>query len=298
MVLSIEDHIKDLLFVQDCVIIPEFGGLVSNQIPSKINTISGTIVPPSKLIVFNKNLNINDGLLINYISNKENIPVEESKKIVIDFSKKITSSLIKYRNVRINNIGLFSLGNEDNIIFHQDISTNFDLNSYGFESFKIQRKNIRKKIIDFSKSNNSKKYSFKAVAVLLPLILISLTNIVLDTSVDNFNIQKSGLIFFNKNITPNLDLPKKAIIKKIDKNKAVVDPKIIQYHLIAGAFVEESNAKKFNNSLINLNFDSKILVSDNGFYRVSYFSFNTKEEALIELEKIKRNNKSAWILTN
>ena len=298
MIYSVEDHIKELLFKHDCVIIPNFGGLVSNPVSSKINTVSGTIFPPSKLIVFNKNLSINDGLLINHISKKEKISVDDSKNIVFDFSKKITDSLMSERSMRLNNIGLFTLGSEDNIIFHQDIANNFDLNSFGFESFKIQKKTKTKKIIDINQSSTTKKISYKAAAVLIPLILLSLTNILLDTSTNNINIQKSDLNFFKKSKVPKLDMAEKKIEKEIEKIETITTPKTKNYHVIAGAFIEKSNAEKLNNSLIESNFNSEILLSENGYHRVSYNSFESKENAIIELEKLKRINKSAWILTN
>ena len=298
MIYSVEDHIKELLFRHDCVIIPNFGGLVSNPVSSKINTVSGTIFPPSKLIVFNKNLSINDGLLINHISKKEKISVDDSKNVVFDFSKKITDSLITERSMRLNNIGLFTLGSEDNIIFHQDIANNFDLNSFGFESFQIQKKTKTKKIIDINQSNTTKKISYKAAAVLIPLILLSLTNILLDTSTSNINIQKSDLNFFKKSKVPKLNVAEKKIEKEIEKIETIAIPKIKNYHVIAGAFIEKSNAEKLNNSLIESKFNSEILLSENGYHRVSYNSFESKENAIIELEKLKRINKSAWILTN
>lgn len=298
MVYSVEEHIKELLFKHDCVIIPNFGGLVSNPVSSKINTVSGTIFPPSKLIVFNKNLSINDGLLINHISKKEKISVDDSKNIVFDFSKKITDSLMSERSMRLNNIGLFTLGSEDNIIFHQDIANNFDLNSFGFESFQIQKKTKTKKIIDINQSSTTKKISYKAAAVLIPLILLSLTNILLDTSTNNINIQKSDLNFFKKSKVPKLDVAENKIEKEIEKIETITTPKKKNYHVIAGAFIEKSNAEKLNNSLIESNFNSEILLSENGYHRVSYNSFESKENAITELEKLKRINKSAWILTN
>ena len=298
MIYSVEDHIKELLFRHDCVIIPNFGGLVSNPVSSKINTVSGTIFPPSKLIVFNKNLSINDGLLINHISKKEKISVDDSKNIVFDFSKKITDSLMSERSMRLNNIGLFTLGSEDNIIFHQDIANNFDLNSFGFESFQIQKKTKTKKIIDINQSSTTKKISYKAAAVLIPLILLSLTNILLDTSTNNINIQKSDLNFFKKSKVPKLDVAENKIEKEIEKIETITTPKKKNYHVIAGAFIEKSNAEKLNNSLIESNFNSEILLSENGYHRVSYNSFESKENAIIELEKLKRINKSVWILTN
>ena len=298
MIYSVEDHIKELLFRHDCVIIPNFGGLVSNPVSSKINTVSGTIFPPSKLIVFNKNLSINDGLLINHISKKEKISIDDSKNIVFDFSKKITDSLMSERSMRLNHIGLFTLGSEDNIIFHQDIANNFDLNSFGFESFQIQKKTKTKKIIDINRSSKTKKISYKAAAVLIPLILLSLTNILLDTSTNNINIQKSDLNFFKKSKVPKLDVAENKIEKEIEKIETITTPKKKNYHVIAGAFIEKSNAEKLNNSLIESNFNSEILLSENGYHRVSYNSFESKENAIIELEKLKRINKSAWILTN
>ena len=298
MTYSVEEHIKELLFRHDCVIIPNFGGLVSNPVSSKINTVSGTIFPPSKLIVFNKNLSINDGLLINHISKKEKISIDDSKNIVFDFSKKITDSLMTERSMRLNNIGLFTLGSEDNIIFHQDIANNFDLNSFGFESFQIQKKTKTKKIIDINQSSTTKKISYKAAAVLIPLILLSLTNILLDTSTNNINIQKSDLNFFKKSKVTKLDMAEKKIEKEIEKIETITTPKTKNYHVIAGAFIEKSNAEKLNNSLIESNFNSEILLSENGYHRVSYNSFESKENAIIELEKLKRINKSVWILTN
>tara|TARA_B100001057_G_scaffold236868_2_gene237183 strand:+ start:33941 stop:34837 length:897 start_codon:yes stop_codon:yes gene_type:complete len=298
MIYSVEEHIKELLFRHDCVIIPNFGGLVSNPVSSKINTVSGTIFPPSKLIVFNKNLSINDGLLINHISKKEKISVDDSKNIVFDFSKKITNSLMTERSMRLNNIGLFTLGSEDNIIFHQDIANNFDLNSFGFESFQIQKKTKTKKIIDINQSSTTKKISYKAAAVLVPLILLSITNILLDTSTNNINIQKSDLNFFKKSKVPKLNLAENKIEKEIVKIETITTPEMKNFHVIAGAFIEKSNAKKLNNSLIESNFNSEILLSENGYHRVSYNSFESKENAIIELEKLKRINKSAWILTN
>ena len=298
MTYSVEDHIKELLFRHDCVIIPNFGGLVSNPVSSKINTVSGTIFPPSKLIVFNKNLSINDGLLINHISKKEKISVDDSKNIVFDFSKKITDSLMSERSLRLNNIGLFTLGSEDNIIFHQDIANNFDLNSFGFESFQIQKKTKTKKIIDINQSSTTKKISYKAAAVLIPLILLSLTNILLDTSTSNINIQKSDLNFFKKSKVPNLNMPENKIKKEVERIETITSPKMKNYHVIAGAFIQKSNAEKLNNSLIESNFNSEILLSENGYHRVSYNSFESKENAITELEKLKRINKSAWILTN
>ena len=76
---SVAHYISELLFLHDCVIIPEFGGFVGNNKSAVLNKNTNTIYPPSKEILFNKNLRINDGLLINHISNYEVISNENAK---------------------------------------------------------------------------------------------------------------------------------------------------------------------------------------------------------------------------
>ena len=66
-------YISELLFFHDCVILPNFGGLVGNPQSAKLNKTTGILSPPSKQILFNANLKTNDGLLITHISNQENV---------------------------------------------------------------------------------------------------------------------------------------------------------------------------------------------------------------------------------
>ena len=58
---TISKYISELLFLHDCVIIPEFGGFVGNNKSAVLNEITRTISPPSKEILFNLNLQTNDG---------------------------------------------------------------------------------------------------------------------------------------------------------------------------------------------------------------------------------------------
>ena len=52
---SVAHYISELLFLHDCVIVPEFGGFVGNKKSAYINPISGIIYSPSKQLLFNKN---------------------------------------------------------------------------------------------------------------------------------------------------------------------------------------------------------------------------------------------------
>ena len=69
-----------------------------------------------------------------------------------------------------------------------------------------------------------------------------------------------------------------------------------QYYIIAGAFSVEANANKLQSRLNKWNYNSTVIRSKN-IMRVSYDEFKSKEEALISLAKIRKENPQAWILT-
>jgi hypothetical protein len=60
---SVEEIICQLLLRHSCVIIPSFGGFVAQSVSASIDKENGIIQPPSKHLLFNKNLINNDGLL-------------------------------------------------------------------------------------------------------------------------------------------------------------------------------------------------------------------------------------------
>ncbi|HXH20045.1 MAG TPA: hypothetical protein VNJ07_13285, partial [Chitinophagales bacterium] len=84
--MDIRSHIKDLLYLHDCVIVPGFGGFVTGYHPAEIHKYKNVIYPPSKTIMFNRRLQANDGVLINAISQKEKIDYRVAEEKVKQFA--------------------------------------------------------------------------------------------------------------------------------------------------------------------------------------------------------------------
>ncbi|HBF88206.1 MAG TPA: hypothetical protein DDX39_06140 [Bacteroidales bacterium] len=71
----------------------------------------------------------------------------------------------------------------------------------------------------------------------------------------------------------------------------------LNVHLIAGSFQVKSQADKYAQKIISEGFDAKVLdISGSGWYRVTFSSFATENEAKTELENLKAKGKVAWIL--
>ena len=111
------EYISNLLFLHDCVIIPDFGGFICNYKSAYIDETSGIITPPSKDILFNRNLTHNDGLLANWIVCKENVPYDKAVKQVELFCEDLKIRLNQRQRIAFGDIGVFYTDRRFNIIF-------------------------------------------------------------------------------------------------------------------------------------------------------------------------------------
>ena len=81
VLMRLAKYISDLLYRYECVILPNFGGFVTNEISAKISS-AHTFYAPSKQLTFNPHLQNNDGLLANYIAESNNIPYSNALEIL------------------------------------------------------------------------------------------------------------------------------------------------------------------------------------------------------------------------
>ena len=113
--MQLSKYISDLLYRYECVIVPGFGGFVSNTISATVNNFTHTFNPPTKKLSFNSQLNNNDGLLANYIAASENISFEQA---IIKIDAKVAQWNLELQNntISLNTIGSLSLNKEQKIV--------------------------------------------------------------------------------------------------------------------------------------------------------------------------------------
>lgn len=132
------DYISNLLFLHDCVIIPDFGGFICNYKSAYIDETSGTICPPSKDILFNRNLTHNDGLLANWIVCKENISYDKAVKQIELFCEDLKIRLNQRQRIAFGDIGVFYTDRRFNIIFESG-ENNFLSDTYGMNEIEVPK---------------------------------------------------------------------------------------------------------------------------------------------------------------
>jgi len=128
---NIELYISELLFEHDCVILPAFGGFVARSASANFAKTGNILLPPSKSIVFNKNLANNDGLLAGYIMQKENATYQQATSIIENFVIHCKQQLETQKRFELSGLGVLYKSAENSILFEQDVRINHNTYAFG-----------------------------------------------------------------------------------------------------------------------------------------------------------------------
>ncbi len=131
---SIPEHIKNLLFEQDCVVVPDLGGFITNFHSATLHEQNASLLPPRKRIAFNEILQFDDGLLSSYVAAKEQKSRDEALLKIRSFSEHIWKELKLRKSFRFENLGVFTLNTEGKLVFEPDLRINFHAESFGLTS--------------------------------------------------------------------------------------------------------------------------------------------------------------------
>jgi nucleoid DNA-binding protein len=229
--MKVDKHISELLYQHNCVIVPNFGGFVTNYSAAKIHPTQHTFTPPSKNIVFNKNLSSNDGLLANRIASDSKTSYPDALSTISEFVTVTNTQLKKGEKVIINEVGTFHLDVERNIQF-VPATTNYLIDAFGLNQFQspaIKRESIGKRIEKEFKDRDAlpakrKKTNIKhiaIIAVLIPFIFAVLwiplkTDLLKNSNYSNLNPFASNKVavpfVIKKAVAPKLKVKTQAIV--------------------------------------------------------------------------------------
>jgi cell division septation protein DedD len=172
--MRLDPFISDLLFDHDCVILPEFGGLVANYRSAKLNSISHVIQPPAKSIGFNPSLKYNDGLLSNYIAAALGITYKEAAEQLMHTIAGYQQLLASEGRFSIDRIGVFYKDRFGQVQFIPEEQENFLVSSFGLKPIQLKlvggmENPDTTKVIPIN-TNSGRRWKV-AAAVLLPALL-------------------------------------------------------------------------------------------------------------------------------
>ncbi len=133
--MNLSVYLSELLKTNDCVIIPDLGGFIANYQPAHYNGQSDQFTPPTKEIIFSSKLKKNDGLLVNFVSEREGVGYMEARKIVSEFVAEYLFKLENGEKVEFEQIGTIRFDQNEHLLFEAGIYTSPRTDAFGLDTF-------------------------------------------------------------------------------------------------------------------------------------------------------------------
>lgn len=323
---SMEKHIKELIYLHDCVIIPGFGAFVSRHEFSGIHPVTHTFTPPHKIVSFNEQLQHEDELLARHIAEQNDLSLTEAREKLDIYVRKLVLKLNTTDYVLMDGLGSFSMRDKQ-LSFRFSAQENLSGNSFGLGSFQspaISREtfeaNIKAQLQDKEQIRKSVSgFNWRAAAIIIPLLGLS---IAAGLKREQLNDMYSSYAYLN----PFSEKPEAAYTPREEFTRATfeipsissvhtpetstrinteveisnpISTNIGNYYLIAGCFSSEKNALAFSKKLGSKSFQSEVVgLSNKGLYRVSIGQYPSKEDAISQIPSFKEKGYQVWVLKN
>lgn len=293
--MKLEQIISDLLYRYECVVVPNFGAFVSNYKPTIFNEKNNTFHPPSKAISFNSNVLNNDALLANSLAGTLNCSYNEAIKSIAKSVTKWQLELQENKILELDKIGSFSLNNHNKLVFEPSNTTNYLTDSYGLNTLIASQINREGHSV-VTTGTTARPYLKYAAVFVIGLSAVGFgnrfyQNYKVDQQIKFAQEQQQTLQNKIQTATFKISNPLPSITLKstvIERN----------FHVVAGAFREPTNAERKLNMLKAKGFEAAIIGKNKwDLTQVVFGSYITKNEALKVLRTVRTNEApDAWLL--
>ncbi|MDR1601239.1 MAG: SPOR domain-containing protein [Tannerella sp.] len=168
--LEIVTHIERLLQVNDCVIIPDFGGFVLQNCPAVHERDAHLFRPSRKEIVFNPTLRHDDGLIAGSYMQAYGMIFNRARAALKKDIEKLKVALDEQPEVRLEGIGSFRKEAGETIVFRPVADcSRFSLSSYGLMPFHLPPLPASKPVEERTEQHRQKPLRKSGRVIYLPV---------------------------------------------------------------------------------------------------------------------------------
>lgn len=314
--MDLAPYIRELVLLNECVILPGFGGFETTYSAARYDNFKRQMLPPTKEVQFRQDYTTGGEVLVSHLCERLHINEEQAKVLVEEYIKDVQGSLEQTNEAIITGVGLFSKGLGGMLSFSAFEEENYLADSFGLDALPFEQ-------VAGEEQNNpvlpepeirprSNTLQFVIVGFGLISLLLTLTVFISSRfdlylfNIGDSDVSNDMLIIGNNTndttykqidntITESTDL-KSALYYSEQNSDGDTQEQEIMYYLVAGSFKTLKNAESTRNALVNEGYMPSI-IENQGFYRVTIGSYTNKQAALKELQRLRRQlDRSIWLL--
>ena len=220
--IELAQHIEALLLENDCVIVPNFGGFVAHYAPATYVKEENLFLPPTRIIGFNSQLKLNDGVLVQSYMSAHDTSFADATRMVEKEVNAFVEILHEEGKADLENVGEIRYniyGNYEFTPYDHKITTP---SLYGLDSFEMHELSVlqqKEKVWIPAHPEKEKKtfeisinraYLRNAAAMIAAIVLF----FAFSTPVENTDVQKNNYA----------QLLPSELFEQIEKQSVVVTP--------------------------------------------------------------------------
>lgn len=133
--IELAKHIEVLLLENDCVIVPGLGGFIAHSRSASVMEGSNEFFPPVRIIGFNPQIVMNDGLLVQSYMQAYNTDFPDATRKIEKVVEALKGKLYQQGYIQLNHIGTIYYNMNGVYEFESEHNTCFTPYLYGLEKF-------------------------------------------------------------------------------------------------------------------------------------------------------------------
>ena len=198
--IELAQHIEALLLENDCVIVPNFGGFVAHYAPATYVKEENLFLPPTRIIGFNSQLKLNDGVLVQSYMSAHDTSFADATRMVEKEVNAFVEILYEEGKADLENVGEIRYniyGNYEFTPYDHKITTP---SLYGLDSFEMRELSALQRkeriLVPASLTKEKKTYEISISRTLLrnaaAMIAVIVMFFAFSTPVENTYVEKNN----------------------------------------------------------------------------------------------------------
>lgn len=324
-------YISELLYRFDSVTLPGFGTFMKKSSENIVHPVDTVFAPPATELTFDPTQQHNDGVLANYISEKETIAFFEALEKIRLFIQKLNAQLDSEKVFEMQELGTFSKENnqlvfssKNNLCFNPSLFGLPEINAKPIIRPELKHAVSASKTIIQQKVKKKKRIGLMVTVSLAVLILLCVAAVFVFKPYQNPKYseyfspipgferkkpvgknsfeksQANTIIFGNFYRLSCAGDTLKSKSEVAEKNTTTSIGNIMQtgnYVIVAGSFNLQENADNYVSKLKLKGYTPVLIEAANGMHMVCYGTYPDLNSANQKLQEIKTSeNPAAWVL--
>ena len=327
--IELSKHIEILLLKHNCVIVPQLGGFIAQDVPARYIPEENLFLPPHRTVGFNPQLTLNDGLLVQSYMQAYDTYYPETLLLIEQAVSNLNAELQQQGEYNLNGIGKLTLNVDGVYNFTPNEAGILSPDLYGLDAVSVKLNNTsnQEEQNEEEKDNarftsNTKNYTFSinrefANYVAAAVVAIFFYFVWATPITDNSNItpQQASLLFPHTVQHVQKAIPEFVPIENdslanyntngpitnssntVKEEIQPIDSK--DYSIVLVSCIPMKNAEAFVQELKEEGIEDVSILTKRNMIRVVYGAYSSEANAYLDLVKLRKQHPifgDAWIL--